>query len=356
MIYIATYVALLVLCLCLSKQPKLRAQTYPLVMAALFVFTAFRLEVGCDWNGYYRHFLLQLDLGFADALQQREPLWWALVQIVGQLGLSYPWLNVAVAAIFFAGVHSLARQEPDQLGFVVLLFPILIINMPMSGIRQAAAIGVMCIAFAGFHRRGSLGFAALTLIAAGFHSSAGVFVLIAPLAGTRWPRARLIATLLLAAPALYVLARSDGADLAIARYVNSGVDAHGALYRTGLLATSALLFFTILRTPWQARFQSNNRLIVISALMMFATLPMIAFSSVIADRLGYYLVPLQTVIFARIPFLDLGITGRFLAIAPYLGLLTVLSVWAVRSTHFNYCYLPYETWLFEMPGFYRVQN
>lgn len=356
MIYIATYLALITLWLSLGKHKRLKDQIYPLIMAVLFVFTAFRLEVGCDWNGYYRHFQLQLDLGLPDAIAQREPLWWALVQIVGQLGLSYPWLNVAVAAIFFAGVHSLAHRQPDRLGFLILLFPILIINMPMSGIRQAAAIGVMCLAFSGFHRRGSLRFAAFTLLAAGFHSSAGVFMLIAPLAGAGWPRARMTATVLLALPAFYVLANSDGAHLAISRYVNTGVDAHGALYRSGLLTLTALLFFTAFRKPWRRRFQNDSHLVEIGAMMMLATLPMILFSSVIADRLGYYLIPLQTMIFTRIPMLELGIAGKILALAPYFILFLVLSVWAVRSTHFNYCYLPYETWLLEMPGFYRVQN
>ena len=67
------------------------------------------------------------------------------------MGLPLPSFAISLSsAIFFLGVHVLARRQPDPLGFLVLLFPILIINMPMSGIRQGAAIGLLCIAFVAF--------------------------------------------------------------------------------------------------------------------------------------------------------------------------------------------------------------
>nr|WP_282569208.1 EpsG family protein [Aliiroseovarius sp. S1339] len=340
----------------LARHPRLRDQTYPIVLAALFAFVAFRLEVGCDWNGYYRHFLIQLDLGLADALSHREPLWWALVQLVGQLGLGYPWLNVASAVIFFAGVHMLARQQPDRLGFLILLFPVLIINMPMSGIRQAAAIGMMCMAFAAFSKGRAVAFSLHALVATGCHASAGVFLLMAPLVGRDWIKARVLASLALAVPGVLLLASGDGAQLAISRYVNSGVDAHGALYRAGLLTLTAILYFVALRPAWCARFSSDHRIVVLGALMMLAALPLVGVSSVIADRLGYYLVPLQAVIFARIPFLALGRSGAILSAALYAVLLSMLTVWTVFSTHFHYCYLPYDNWLFALPEIYQFPN
>lgn len=356
MIYVVLFLALILLRLVLAHHSRLRDQIYPVVLAALFLFVAFRLEVGCDWNGYYRHFLIQLDLGFADALAQREPLWWALVQLIGRLGLGYPWLNVAAALIFFAGVHALARRQPDRLGFLILLYPVLILNMPMSGIRQAASIGVMCAAFAAFSNGRTARFTLHTLIATGFHSSAGVFVLLAPLAGRDRVRARLLAALVLAGPGVYLLATGDGAQLALSRYVNTGVDASGALYRAALLALTGGLFFLVLRPAWRARFPGDHRIMVLGALMMLATVPLIGLSSVIADRIGYFLIPLQAMILARIPSLRLGPTGTILSVAPYVVLLGMLSVWTIYSAHFRYCYLPYDSWLFSMPGIYQLPN
>ena len=98
------------------------------------------------------------------------------------MGLPYPVANIASSAVFFLGVHVLARRQPDPLGFLVLLFPILIINMPMSGIRQGAAIGLLCIAFVAFIDRRPLWFAFWVVLAAGFHISVLIFMLLLPVA------------------------------------------------------------------------------------------------------------------------------------------------------------------------------
>ena len=39
---------------------------------------------------------------------------------------------------------------------LAVAFPILVINMPMSTIRQAAAIGIMCFAYNAFNDRRSI--------------------------------------------------------------------------------------------------------------------------------------------------------------------------------------------------------
>ncbi|WP_371170239.1 EpsG family protein [Aliiroseovarius sp. 2305UL8-7] len=356
MIYLAIFVLLGLLRLCLAGQPRLRDHSYFFVLLGLFLFVAFRLEVGCDWNGYQRHYRLQLGQDLTDAMMEREPLWWALTHLVGRLGLGYPWLNVASAGIFFAGVHTLARRQPDRLGFLILLYPVLIINMPMSGIRQAAAIGVMCAGFVAFTCARPKSFVIYTLIATGLHISAGVFLLLAPLVGKDWIKARLVAAFLLAGPGITMLLAGDGAQLAVARYVNTGVDAHGALYRAGLLGATAVLFFLVLRGPWLRQYPKDIRLVNLAALMMLAILQLIVVSSVIADRIGYYLVPVQAMMLARMPFLDLGRSKAVLSTAPYAVLLVMLAVWTSQSTHFRYCYLPYDSWLFGMPDFYRFPN
>ena len=46
MSYLATYLGLMGL-----RFSQVRG-LYPLVLLALFVFSAFRFEVGCDWTGY----------------------------------------------------------------------------------------------------------------------------------------------------------------------------------------------------------------------------------------------------------------------------------------------------------------
>ncbi|NBB99157.1 MAG: EpsG family protein, partial [Alphaproteobacteria bacterium] len=77
---------------------------------------------------------------------------------------------------------------------------------------------------------------------------------------------------------------------------------------------------------------------------------LIPVSTVIGDRFGYYLIPIQAMIFARIPFLQFRTNAALHAALPYLGLLLVFTVWTQLSWHFQQCYIPYQTWIFGFPG------
>ncbi len=344
MIYVAGYVGMILL-----RLARLRLG-YGFLLAVLFLFSAFRYEVGCDWFGYLNQYEVYGAVPLSEAMSTREPIWTAIVSMQVGLGLPYPWLNVITSAIFFLGVHRLAQRQPDALGFLVLLFPVLIINMPMSGIRQGAAIGLMCLAFLAFVDRRLIRFVVLVLIAAGIHSSAAAFLLLAPLVSGGLTRGRMILSALLAIPGGFALITSDAGVMATTRYVDTGNDAAGAAYRVGLLVLTALWFLLFLRRKWQASFPAEYKLVTIGALMMLALALLLPVSSVITDRLGYYLIPVQAVILARLPYLPLR-SGRALAVAaPYLGLLLVLAVWSLFSSHFQQCYLPYQSWVFGLPG------
>lgn len=343
MLYVGIFAALILLRFAGAQRLYLPA------LLLLFLFSAFRFEVGCDWAGYWYQYQAQLGAGWESALQDREPLWWLLIEVTQRAGLPYPWLNVFSSAIFFAGVHVLARRQPDPLAFIVLLFPILVINAPMSGIRQAAAIGVICIALCAFLDRRLVRFLLLVAVAAGFHSSAALFLLLAPLVWGAYSKWRLGLTVVLAAPGAYLLATGDSGGLALSRYVGSGADAFGAVYRTGMLLLSGLFFLMFLRRRWLVSFPADYKLASLAALMMIGLFPVVAFSTVIADRIGYYLVPLQAIIFARIPYLFDGRSRQFWTMAPYVGLALVLVVWTTTSQLFQTCYVPYQTWIFGYP-------
>lgn len=344
MIYVACYIGMMLLRLSRARVG------YGLLLAALFLFSAFRHQVGCDWFGYAVQYEFYGAVPFSQVMTTREPIWTAIIAAQVQLGIPYPWLNVLSSALFFAGVHRLALRQPDALGFLVLLFPVLILNMPMSGIRQGAAIGFVCMAFVELVDRRLLRFVGLIVLAAGIHSSAAVFLLLAPLVQGGLTRGRIALSALLAIPGVLGLMATDAAATATSRYVNTGVDAAGAVWRVALLVVTGLWFLVFLRRKWQAAFPRDYKVAAIGALMMLVLIPLILVSSVIADRLGYYFVPIQAMIFARLPFLRLGVARPLLVAGPYLVLLAMLLVWTLLSTHFQQCYLPYRSWLFGLPG------
>ena len=351
MIYAAVFNGLILLRYSLMGIVRLRRQFYVPLLVTLFLFSAFRFEVGCDWTGYLNQFYHYGGFTFAQAIASNEPLWVSLFMLQDLLELPYPWINVISSLIFFYGIHIMARRQPDAMAFLVLLFPILIINMPMSAIGQGAAIGLMCIAFVAFIDRSMLRFIALTVLASLFHSSAIIFLLLTPLVSGSYSHQRLFMALLLAIPVGLILLSGEAAEVATSRYIDSGKDAAGAVFRVALLVLTAIFFLLFLKRQWAVAFPDDFKLVMIGALMMVAMFVLVPISSVISDRLGYYLIPIQAIIFARIPFLPIKQNRAVCIALPYIGLLTVFLVWTSISRHFQLCYLPYQTWLFGFPVF-----
>lgn len=323
---------------------------YLVVLTLFFLLTAFRFEVGCDWTGYFFQFnydKLTIEIDARSWLQ--DPLWWELIRTIRGSGLDYPWLNVASALIFFLGVHLVARRQPDPLAFLVLIWPILIVNIGMSGIRQATALGILCIAYNAFVDRRVVLFTLLVLLASTIHSSALVFLLLVPMVGGAFSRLRILLSALLMIPGLSLMASSAAGDVAISRYIVNDVDAAGAAFRVGLLALTGIAFFTFLRKPWLRSNAADYTLANIGSLGMIALMALLPLSTVIADRMGYYLIPIQAMILARIRFLEVGRSRTLLVFAAYALLGLTLLVWVWLSSHYDRCYVPYQTWLIGTP-------
>lgn len=327
---------------------RLAEQLYWLVLLALFLFSAFRFEVGCDWSGYLNNFRAGASTDYAAVAGDREVVWWWIQVAFNRAGLPYPSVNVLTSAIFFAGIHTFAKRQPDRLGFLVLLFPILIINMPMSGIRQAAAIGLFCFALNAIMDGRPVRFVAWLLLASTIHSSALVFLLLLPFTAGRLTPARAVLVVMLALPGLLLMGESEAAEVAFSRYVDSEIDAAGAAFRVGLVALSGLLFFVLLRKSWAESFPRDLDFATIAACLMITTAALLPLSTVIADRFAYYLLPMQAMILTRIKYLNIR-NAKLITSLPYFILLFVFIVWSSQSWMFQACYVPYQTWIFGFP-------
>ena len=90
------------------------------------------------------------------------------------------------------------------------------------------------------------------------------------------------------------------------------------------------------------QFPSDFKLAMVGSWMMLAFILLFFVSSVIGDRFGYYLIPIQAMIFARIPYLNLGKNRQIHVVSPYVLLTLVFVVWTSTSWHFSYCYTPYQ--------------
>jgi EpsG-like putative glucosyltransferase len=344
--YLAVYLIIVIMRLAMGEYARTNPGIYRVIMLALFLISAFRFEVGCDWGGYIAQLDEERVQGIGKTLANREWLWFLFLHAVARLGVDYAWVNVVSAAAFFAGVHVLAKRQLDPVGFLVLLFPILVMNLPMSGIRQGVAVGLMCVAFTAFIDRRVIKFVIWTAIAGSIHSSAIIFFLLVPFCLKLRPGVQMLTAFILALPGLYLLLTGSAADVAFSRYVQSDIEAAGANYRVALVFVTGLVFLFYLRRPWQHFYPYDFPLMLIGGFMMVGTGALLLLSSVIADRMGYYLVPLQAAMLARIPYLPIRSGRPLYFITPYAIFLAVFVGWMSFSSLFRDCYVPYKTWLF----------
>lgn len=348
MIYLVIFGVLIFLRYILVGQATLRIQLLPILTFFLFIFSAFRFQVGCDWSNY----LIQYSGYNPEAANSfnlfNEPLYKISLELLYFLDLTFPWINVITSAIFFAGIYSLAIRQPDPLATLIFMFPILILNMPMSGIRQGAAIGFMCFAFMAFIDKKLLKYILFVILATGFHTSAIIFLALLPFLGGQFTYSRIFIAILLAIPGIFFLLVSSFAQVAIDRYITGGYEAFGASFRIYSLAIGAMIFFISFRSRWQMKFNDEYTLIFLGSLMMISCLALLLVSSTISDRIGYYLIPLQAIFFARIPFFQVQ-WKIFWTMFPYILVATLFIGWISLSSLFEACYLPYYNFLLGIP-------
>lgn len=342
MIYYGTYATLLLATYVGFASRDFRKIIYWVSITFLFLFVGFRYNVGCDWGGYFRNYYLAPISTYSDAILTLDPGYWALIVTLRELGAPYQYSNVVTAGIFFLGLHVFAWRQPDPMAFLALCFPILIINMPMSGIRQGAAIGFLCLSYVAILDRKLFSYVTWTMLGSTFHSSILVFLFLAPFVNGRFNKLNILIAILFGLPGLYMLMQTEAGALATERYIESDLIAAGAVFRLALLTVSGLFFLWILAPAWREGFPDDYKLANIGSWMMILIMAPIFASTVIGDRFGYYLVPLQAMIFARIPYLQLGGNRMLLIVLPYAGLTLVFVVWTQLSWHFNECYIPYQ--------------
>jgi hypothetical protein len=215
----------------------------------------------------------------------------------------------------------------------------------MGYTRQGAAIGVEMAAIAAFQRNPSLiRFAAYMLLAAAFHKTA---VIVFPLVALTVARNRFMVigiTALFAAILFYIFVYSS-IDRMVENYVETDYEAAGAAVRILMTVVAAALFILLrnrLGLPENAQpLWRNFSYAAIVALAMV----MLSSSTVVLDRLALYLIPLQIVVFSRIP-LALNRTGKEngLVVLGVIGFYALVQfVWLQTAVNAIY-WLPYKAY------------
>jgi hypothetical protein len=273
-----------------------------------------------------------------------------LMHLIQSAGFDYSGFNLVTTAIFFIGWTKFCRSHPNPLEALAFSFPVLIIHMAMSAVRQAVALSFIMLALSAFADRKRVAYFLYVCLAATFHYSAVIFI---PLGFVIGKRPRISSIIVYCAAGLVSISffAPSSVEVYQTRYVGAGAtqtnEALGGVVRVSTVTAAGLMFLLLLGRRWQAFFPKDYDLYRILSVATLPLIPITMFSSVIGDRVGYYLVPTQLGIFARARYLAAtpGM-GRLLSASAYFILLCFLAVWVTFSPIASQCYLPYDNYLF----------
>jgi len=328
----------------LDRSSRLFMLTVTAVLLILVI--GFRDHVGMDWDGYANVLREFETSSLGQILVGKEPGFGFINWLSGQFGWGLYAVNVFAAAIFVIGLLAFLLRQPNAWGCLALAVPVLVIQLGMSGIRQACAVGFFCLAMNAFVDRRVFRYLGWALLAFSFHQTAIVLI---PLAALIEGRSRAVLIFSVTVLILLILAFAfKGFEFYNEAYIQHDLGgAAGAIPRIAFNVMAAGLFFAF-RKRWAA-FYPDSRLFLVSAIMVIAIAPFLPFTQVAVDRLEYYLIPFQIAVVSRIQeFLPQRIRVAFMSIV-FTGYAAALAVWLNYSWIAQLAWVPYRSILFGTP-------
>lgn len=315
---------------------------WSMVATALALMIGLRHQVGGDWNNYLSQFWLYSQIHWLDAMQiGKDPGYYGISSMVAALGGNIYVLNLICALPLVAGAVALARRQPYPWIALAAAIPYLLIVVGMGYTRQAAAIGCAMLGLVALGESRVRWFVFWVFVGATFHKTAVLLIPIAALAEDRnriWT-ASWVALMFALGAWLFLY---ESSDVLVRNYVQSDyADAsQGAGIRVAMNAVPSVLAIFFGRRIFSGR--REKKLWIWMAVLSLLCVPLLSLSATAVDRMALYFIPLQLVVFSRLPCL-VGRAGIRLLIKLSIVLYyaVVQFVWLSFAGH-SEAWLPYS--------------
>jgi len=321
--------------------PRAGRAAWALAWLGLVLFVGLRREIGADWDNYLVMFRRAGAYPPAEAATLSDPGYMLLSALIARLGLALPALNLACAALFATGLVGFARARELPWLALLVAIPVLVATVAMLSTRQSAAIGLWMWALAGYGGGARRWPPLLVALAVLFHWTAALLLPLVAIMAMRRPAPAAVAAA--GAAAGIALAAAFQLVPELAARVAELAPSRGAPFRAAFTA----LALVALAAAWRqiAREETERRLAAYLAALGLFALALTPTLSAAGDRLGFYAIPLQMLVFARLA--ALAPPGRARAAArlavaiPYAAL---FAAWLAASDY-RRCLIPYRSYL-----------
>lgn len=312
----------------------------------LIIFIGFRREVGGDWWNYLHIFGDISRSSFLTGLRRAEPAYALLNWIAVYLGVGI-WLpNLVCGTIFVAGLTKFCSEEPNPSLALVIALAYFVIVVAMGYTRQSAALGLVMLALNQYQRGSTLRMALWLVLAVTFHTSAIVMLPVLAVASVRRGFLPILLFAVLAAVIVYQFAGTI--SQLVSRYTAETFSSAGAVPRLLMNLLPAIVFLTfpqrLARNPSDQRLWTIFAVLALMSVVLLLTAP----STAIVDRIGLYLIPLQIVVWSRLPTV-LGTPSRpsLLAVSAVIAYSLAVEVVWLNAGPWARAWIPYRNYLWD---------
>jgi hypothetical protein len=191
------------------------------------IIIGMRYQTGGDWEPYLYIFQEIGYMDFGTALSYDDPGYSLLNWAANQLGLTIWAVNLVCSGLFFWGLVTFAKHQPNPWVGMLVAVPYLIVVVAVGYTRQAVAIGLIMAAIVAWEQRKLGRFTFYIIVAACFHKTAVIALPLIALSSTR-NRLVAIVTVAVFGLLLFNFFVSEAVDKMMTNYVEAGYSSQGA--------------------------------------------------------------------------------------------------------------------------------
>jgi hypothetical protein len=320
---------------------------WPLTFVSLVLMIGFRFEVGGDWKAYLIQFDNLQGESLYTVLSLGDPAYVLLNWFGANVGGGIYLVNVVCAGLFAWGLLTFCSIQPRPWLALLVAVPFLVTVVAMGFTRQGVAIGLTMLAITKLQIGSISRYVFWIALAALFHLSAVILVPFAVFAVSRH-RLLVFVSVVATVALLFVILLQEQWAYVMRGYIEPEYSASGAGIRIAMNAIPAALFLMFRNRFTVAPETRNFWLWMAWGSILLIPILILSPSSSAVDRVAFYWIPIQLMIFSRLPD-AFGVRGRrnpLWVILVVFYSVAVMLTWLFFADH-AYEWLPYRFYPWE---------
>jgi hypothetical protein len=299
---------------------------------------------GGDLPNYLRRFNELQNLTLEEAFKLSDKGYQLISYYISDWGLGFFTLTVVCATLSITGLIIFLRKQINPWLGLAVAVPYLMIVVYMGYMRQGVALGFVMWGIVALQRGKFMHFVVFIFIATSFHKSAIMMIAFGIFSGKKGKFFKFIGIIAAGVGIWFSFVSTEATEM-WKNYVDEQMQSQGAMIRVLLNSLPAVLLLYF-RKEWQ-RYFSDYKFWFMIALASLASMALVHFASTAVDRMALYFLPLQIVVFSRLPLLaKKKLSPRTTILLILLFYCLILFVWLNFAANVRY-WLPYRNFLFE---------